>query len=357
MKKIAKLGALVLAVIMLLCGCGTTAAPAAAPAAPAAEAPAAEAPAAEVPAAPADDWPKDPITLIVPFSAGGSIDTLCRTLGPYLTKELGVDVVVEDMPGAGSQVGLTYLADTASKDGYTISEVSEPHLSFSINVQKAGYTTDDFAYFGMIQVDPCAIIVKNESKFTTMLELIDYIKANPGEIAIGCTQMSGPQVIMLYMQKELGLDFTIVPYEGGGEGRAALIGDHIDVYFGMVQANYSMNDIGRCLAVCAPERSALWPDAPTLAEILPEETELADIAFMMASYRTIAAPAEFKAQYPERFDKLAAALEKIFNDPAYQEDCKTTGQYEIMEWHNADETTEMLKSSFELLSEMAQYFE
>lgn len=230
-------------------------------------------------------------------------------------------------------------------------------MSFSIAVQKAPYTVDDFAYLGMIQVDPVAMIVKQESQWDTMSGLIDYIRENPGKVAIGCTQMSGPQVVMLYMQQNMGLEFTIVPYEGGGEGRAALIGDHIDAYFGFVQANYSMNDIGKCLAIGSDQRSELWPDSPTIAEAIPEDAGFAEIAEQMASYRTIAAPAAFREQYPERFDRLAQALETVFNNPQYQAECAKTGQLEIMEWHDSAETAEMVHASYELLSSMAHYFE
>lgn len=357
MKKSLKATALLLTMVILLCGCKADSQPAAqAGSNPAAAVETSSTPGSTA-AGTAEDYPKNPITLVVPFSAGGSIDTLCRTLGPFMGKELGTNFVVEDMPGAGSQVGLTYLVQTSKPDGYTLSEVSEPHMSFSIAVQKAPYTVDDFAFLGMIQVDPVAMIVKQESQWNTMGELIDYIKANPGKVAIGCTQMSGPQVVMLYMQQSMGMDFTIVPYEGGGEGRAALIGDHIDAYFGFVQANYSMNDIGKCLAIGSDQQSELWPDAPTVAEAVPDDAGFADIAGQMASYRTIAVPAELKEQYPERFEKLALALENVFNNPDYQAECAKTGQLEIMEWHDSEETTEMVHQSFELLSGMAHYFE
>ncbi len=361
MKKSLRISTLLLIMVMLMCGCSANSKPEVQSGSQSGSQPKASAPsssaAGKAGAGTEEDYPKNPITLVVPFSAGGSIDTLCRTLGPFMGKELDTNFVIEDMPGAGSQVGLTYLVQTAKADGYTLSEVSEPHMSFSIAVQKAPYTVDDFAFLGMIQVDPVAMIVKQESQWNTMGELIDYIKQNPGKVAIGCTQMSGPQVVMLYMQQSMDLDFTIVPYEGGGEGRAALIGDHIDAYFGFVQANYSMNDIGKCLAIGSDQRSQLWPDAPTIAEAVPDDFGFADIAVQMASYRTIAVPAAFKEQYPERFEKLAQALETVFNNTEYQAECEKTGQLEIMEWHDSAEATEMVHQSFELLSGMAHYFE
>ena len=303
-----------------------------------------------------DNYPSKPITLVCPFSAGGSIDTLCRTLAPFLADALGTSVAVEDMPGAGSMIGLNYMVTVADKEGYTISEISEPHMSFTIGTQDATYTADSFCYLGMIQVDPCLLMVLNESKFETLQDMITYIEEHPGEVAIGCTQASGPQVVMYAMQKQLGLDFTIVTYSGGGEGRAALVGNHIDAYFAFAQASYSFIDVCRGLAIGADERSPLWPDCPTFEEALEDGSELNSIAKSMAAYRSIALPAEFAEKYPERYKLLCETLDSIFHSEEYQEACKTSGQLEIMEWHDPAETLDMLHASFDLMTNYFDYF-
>lgn len=114
MKKSLSIGTLFLTAAMLLCACKANAqsTPQADTSAPASAA--VETAAADAGTGAGDDYPKNPVTLVVPFSAGGAIDTLCRTLGPFMGNELGTNFVIEDMPGAGSQVGLSYLVQTAN---------------------------------------------------------------------------------------------------------------------------------------------------------------------------------------------------------------------------------------------------
>lgn len=303
---------------------------------------------------PADNYPERPIKLIVPFSAGGGSDRLCRTLAPYLGKELGVEVVVENQPGAGSQVGLTNLMN-AKADGYTLSQANQPHTSFTIAVQNAPYKIDDFAWLNFHHIDPIAVNVLNDKPWKDLKELFDYIKEHPGEISIGCTQMSGPHVTMLYFQKEYGLDFTIVPYPGGGAGRAALVGGHIDVYFGNAFANYPLQDQSRCLGIGWDERSKLWPNAPTFHELF-NDPKLDEFVKPMATFRGLVFSKEFKEKYPERWNKFVEAYNKAYHSEGHMKDSDKIGQTPIMHWTGPEEAEKLAKQADKIVQEYAHYF-
>jgi len=303
----------------------------------------------------ANSYPERPITMINPFSAGGSISVMCRTLAPYLSKELGVDILVENHSGAGSQIGLSYLLNS-KPDGYTLSEISQPHASFTITTQDAPYVLDDFAILGIQQIDPTAVNVMNEKPWQDLRELFDYIKENPGEIAIGCTQASGQHIILLWLQENYGLDFIIVPYAGGGDGRTALIGGHVDVYVAQAFANRSLKGQAKCLAVGWDERSEIWPDAPTFQELFNDD-ELTNLVKSTASIRGFAFPKKFREEYPDRWEVFLKAYVAAYNNEGHWQDSEKVGQTSVMlELMGPEEAEKLVKSTQLIVEEYSHYF-
>ncbi len=303
----------------------------------------------------ADAYPERSIKLIVPFSAGGGSDRMSRTIAPYLSEELGVDVVVENREGAGSQVGLTYLLNSPA-DGYTLSQANQPHTSFTITTQDAPYDIDDFAWLNLQHIDPVAVNVMNDKPWQDFKEVVDYIRENPGEIAIGCTQASGPHVTLLYLQENYDLDFIIVPYPGGGDGRTALIGGHVDVYFGNAFANVPIKDSSRCLGIGWDERSEIWPDAPTFQELFNDQ-ELTDFVKPMASFRGFVFPKKFKEDYPDRWKLFVEAYEAAYHTEGHMEDSDKIGQTPIMHWVGPEEAEKLAKATHPIVEEYAHYFD
>lgn len=295
------------------------------------------------------DWPERSIRLIVPFSAGGGSDRFTRALAPYLGEELGIEVIVENKPGAGSQVGLTTVYN-ADPNGYTIGQANQPHTTFTLINGDPPYELEDLAWLNMHHIDPVAMNAVNEKPWEDLNDFIDYVKEHPGEIAIGCTQNSGPQMVLIYLQEKFGLDYIIVPYPGGGEGRAALIGGHVDAYMGNVFANYSTRDQTKCLGVGWDERSELWPDAPSFAELF-DDPEIVEFAKPMASFRGIYVRTEFKENYPERFDKLVEAYKKAYHSEGHMEAAEKQGQLPIMHWVGPEEATKLSQQTNEIVFE------
>lgn len=302
----------------------------------------------------AESYPERPVKLIVPFSAGGGSDRMSRTLAPYLSEELGVNIVVENRPGAGSQVGLTFLLNS-KPDGYIFSQANQPHTSFTITTQDAPYDIDDFVWMNFHHIDPVAVNVLNEKPWKDLQELFDYIKQHPGEIAIGCTQASGPNVTLLYLQEKYGLDFIIVPYPGGGAGRTALVGGHIDVYFANAFANVSLKDSSRCLGIGWDERSEIWPEAPTFQELFNDD-ELTAFVKPMASFRGFVFPKAFKEMYPDRWELLIQAYKNAYYSEGHMKDSDKIGQTPIMHWIGPEEAEKLALKTHNIVKEYSKYF-
>ena len=299
-------------------------------------------------------YPTGPIRFIVPFAAGGGSDVLVRTLAPHLARELGVSIVVENMEGAGTQIGLTALLHAAA-DGYTVITANQPHTAFTITVQGASYQHSDFAWVNVQQIDPIAFSVMPDKPWHSVQELFDHIKANPGQIAIGATQMSGPQVFLYYLQEELGLDFIIVPYSGGGEGRAALLGGHVDAYVGNTFADFSLRDQVRGIGVGSRERSSLWPDTPSILEATGNEA-LTEVAGSLASVRGVLFSRQFKENHPDRFQIFLDAYYRAFHSAEHMVDAERTGQIPIMLWTGPEEAERITSGTAESVAPFAHLF-
>ena len=302
----------------------------------------------------ADNFPTSPIKFIVPFAAGGGSDTFCRALAPHFARELGTTMPVENVEGAGTQIGMTALLN-APANGYTIANANQPHLAFTMAVQGAIYKPSDFAWLNIQQIDHSAFSVLPDKPWKNFKDFMDDIKARPGKIAIGATQMAGGHVFLFYLKHEYNLDFIIVPYPGGGEGRAALLGGHIDCYVGNEFSDYSLRGQVRPIAIGAPKRSDLWPDTPTIFESTGDK-KLNDISTALASVRGVVVSRKFKDAYPERFNKLVEGYKKAYHSEAHMADCKKIGQIPIMFWTGPEEGDKMSAEADKIIAEFAKYF-
>lgn len=302
----------------------------------------------------ASAYPTGPIRFIIPFAPGGGSDVFVRALAPHLGREMGTTFVVENLEGAGTQIGLTALLN-APADGYTIAQANQPHTGFTVAVQGAGYTEADFAWLNMQHIDPPSITVLPGKPWQDFQELLDYIKANPGEVAFGTTQMSGGHVFLFYIQDKFDLDFIIVPYSGGGESRAALLGGHVDVIIGNAFADYSLRDQVRAIGIGSDVRSPLWPEAPTFYEATGNR-ELAELARSLSSVRGVVVSRVFKENYPERFEKLVEAYYRAFHSDEHMVDAERTGQIPIMVWTGPEEAERLAAAASYVIAEFAPFF-
>jgi tripartite-type tricarboxylate transporter receptor subunit TctC len=276
---------------------------------PAAE-PAAPAEAATTEAAPAEAtavaYPTEKINLIVPFAAGGGTDAVARKVADMLKTELGQDIVVLNQVGGGGAVGMT---DGSAKkaDGYNVTFVTR-ELSWLYQMELAQITPDSFKAVALVNEDPAVILVKADSPYQTVQDLIADAKANPGKLKFGST--AKPNFYLLALEINQGVKFNQIPYNGAAEALPALLGGHVDLTMmnpgeaiGQIQAGTL-----RPLAVASDVRFAGLPDVATFKEL--------GIELVTGTWRGLAVPKDTPA---EVVAVLEAATDKVVNS----EDFKT----------------------------------
>jgi tripartite-type tricarboxylate transporter receptor subunit TctC len=217
------------------------------------------------PAAAADDYPTRPITLVVPYPAGGGVDTMARLIAPKLSGALGQQVIVENKGGAGGVIGTRATAH-AAPDGYTIVLVP---TGLSL-LDDPGYDlVKDFAPVILISSSPIILVAPPSLAAKTPVELIALARERPGKINAGTT----PAPSINYFAAELfnsmaGVNIAIVPYRGTAPLTNDLLGGHIEVSFNTVAPTLGNIQAGRlrALAIAAAKRIAVLPDVPTVAE-------------------------------------------------------------------------------------------
>lgn len=217
----------------------------------------------------AQDWPTRPITLVVPFAAGGTTDLVARPIAQALTEKLGQPVVVENRAGAGGTLAAGVVAK-AVPDGYTIFLATVAHTMAPGLYKSLPYDFEkDFEPITLAAQVPNVLIVHPSVPAKTVGELIAYIKANPGKINFGSAgpgsteHMSGE-----LFRAMLGADMVHVPYKGGAPMMTDLIAGQIQMAIetsGSAMPHIQAGSV-RALAVSTPKRSPFFPDLPTLAE-------------------------------------------------------------------------------------------
>ena len=260
----------------------------------------------------AQDYPTRPITLVVPYPAGGGNDVLGRLVGEKMSKSLGQTVVVENRGGAGGTLGTRAVAK-APPDGYTMLIATS---SLAINPSlypNVGYDPrKDFAPIGLLASGANVVLVHPSVPAKSIAELIALAKKNPGKLNFASTG-SGSSV---HLAAELfavmaGVKINHVPYRGSGPALNDLLGGHVTMMFATLPSAIGIVQGGkvRALAVTGAKRSNVFPNLPTIAEAgLPGyEAEL---------HYGLVAPAGTPRPI---VDRLNAALREALNDPALRE--------------------------------------
>jgi len=213
----------------------------------------------------ADDYPSKPISLIVPYPAGGGVDTVGRVIAQKLGDALGQQVLVVNRPGAGSVIGVRDAARSAP-DGYTIL-LLVTGASLPAN---PGYDLEkDFAPIGLIASVPIVIMAHPSVPVKNMADVVALAKKDPGKVTVG----TPPSPTLNYFGAEMfksmtGADINIVTYKGTGPLTTDLLGGHVQIAFNTLPPAIGNIKAGalRAIAVAAPERLAAIPDVPTVAE-------------------------------------------------------------------------------------------
>lgn len=254
------------------------------------------------------EWPKDrPIELIVAFAPGGGTDVMLRTLAPFIEKELGGKITILNRPGASGEIAYTALTQ-AKPDGYTLSSLNTPGFLTMQMDRKVRFDPQKLCPVARIVEDPGSFIVKSDSPFKDLKDLVAYAKANPGAVTIGTTGVGTDEhLALLQLEKSAGIKLTAVPFAGTNETRTALLGGHIMAtginigeYVGGEKSSF------RPLAQFAGERSSIAPDLPTAAE--------QGFDVLMSSERGIA----MGCDVPEQIrTKISHAVDKSIKNPEF----------------------------------------
>jgi tripartite-type tricarboxylate transporter receptor subunit TctC len=217
----------------------------------------------------AEDWPTRPIMLIVPFAAGGTTDIVGRLLAQSLSERLGQTVVVENVGGAGGNLGASNAA-RAAPDGYTIFMSTVAHTMAPGIYKKLSYNFEkDFDPITVVATVPNILVINPSLPAKNVDELLAYMKANPGKVNYGSAGVGSTEHMSGEMFRAIsGTDIVHVPYRGGAPMMADLVAGHIQMAIETSGSATGFMKAGtvRALAVSTGQRSKLFPDLPTLAE-------------------------------------------------------------------------------------------
>lgn len=267
-----------------------------------------------------DAWPSKPITLIVPYAAGGFADTRMRLLARELADEIKTSVVVENKAGAGGVIGTAQIAK-AKPDGYTIGSGNLAPLSVNPTLMPKNVpydVTKDFAPIILVEESPLILSVNNNVPVKTLNDLIALAKKDPGSLTFGSSGVGGAHHLSGELfASDAGLKLSHVPYKGGAPAATDLMAGHIDMMFEMGYAAMPAIDAKKVhpIAVTSSKRLALLPNVPTMAES-------GLTGFESYNWQGIIAP----AGTPEDvIQKLNTALNKILQKPEVLKAFEVTG--------------------------------
>jgi len=225
--------------------------------------------AASTQAANAQVFPQRPVTLIVPFTAGGTTDVVLRALAAASEKHLGQPIVIENRSGASGTLGPAQMAATAKPDGYTISQISFVVFRESLVRQTDYNPASDFSYIIGLSAFTFGVAVRSDAPWKTFLEFLADAKARPDQINYGITAPNGlPNTTMLQIAKQRGIRWTSVPFKGISDAINALLGGHIHAIADSTGWAPQVNSRQfRQLVFFGEARTKNWPDVPTLKEL------------------------------------------------------------------------------------------
>ena len=258
---------------------------------------------------------------------------------------LGQPIMIECIEGAGGIIG-TNVVKEAEPDGYTIMTRSASSLINSFLRSGADFTLDDFDYLSRFSNDPAVIMVRNDSPYQTINDLIEDAKANPGKVRVSVSGINDINYLALrVLEEQAGIDLNLVTYDGGSKSRLAVINGEVAA----TQCNYfgasSMWDDCRILAVCHTENNLeALEGIPTLNDALGLDVPPAPASYMVFM------PDGVKEQYPERFEKLLNAFETAWSNPEFLEAMKEMGQDGYIEVLSPEETVAEIDMMYEFLA-------
>jgi tripartite-type tricarboxylate transporter receptor subunit TctC len=289
----------------------------------------------------AQDYPTKPVTVVVPFAAGGPTDTVARLVAEVMSQDLGQQVVVQNVGGAGGTLGAGQVA-TAPNDGYTlllhhIGMSTAPTLYRSLPYDP----TTDFAPIGLITSVPMTLVARKDFEPNTLAELMDYIKANGENVTYAHAGIgSASQLCGMLLMESVDAQMTTVPYQGSGPAMTDIIGGQIDMICDQTTNTTSQIQAGevKAYAVTSLNRLNNLPDLPTTKE--------GGLALEIGVWHGLYAPAGTDAAIIAR---LETALQAALADETVISRFAELGTYPVTaEEATPAALTQMLASQIEL---------
>jgi tripartite-type tricarboxylate transporter receptor subunit TctC/alkylation response protein AidB-like acyl-CoA dehydrogenase len=261
-------------------------------------------------------YPSKPITLIVPFPAGGPTDIQLRALGNAMSKQLKQPVVVMNQPGAAGTMAPGNMARTAAPDGYTISAIASSLYRLP-HIQSVPYDTlKDFTYIAAVSEYVFGVAVAADSPYKTAQDLVAAAKAKPGQLNVGAiSNGSSGHAALLRWGKAAGFQANAIPYKGGADAIQALLGGHIDALSESGWATMAQQGKVRPLAIYSEKRNPYFANVPTMKELGWD--------VVVHSVFGIAGP---KGMDPKIVQTLQDSIHKATEDPDFKKTLELSSQ-------------------------------
>ena len=288
-----------------------------------------------------NDYPTQTVRLISSFAAGGGNDLMARELAQKFTEEWNKTVIAEDRPGGNGDIGTNYVAQ-AAPDGNTLLVTTNATIVINPQLFKDVIKFDpvtDFAPVSLLATQPFLLVVNPKLPVTTIGELIDYARANPGKLNFGSSGAGGGAHLSGEMLKALlGIDMTHVPYKGVAPALEDLIAGHIDFMFASIIASKPLVEGGqlRVLAVSSKSRNSTMPNVPAVSEYPGLENFEADLWYGLL------APAKTD---PAIVQKIYRATVHALKDPQMKTRFETDGT--TLVGSSPDEFAQIIKTDLQ----------
>lgn len=288
------------------------------------------------------DYPQKPITALMGFAPGGGSDVMLSMVRPHLEKAMKTTFVPVYKPGSGSDIALTELS-MSKPDGYTVVVSCTPQVPINAYVRKTAYKISDLAFVANVVTDPGVLLVRAESPYKTIADVIKAAKEKPGTFSVGVSSAPGDDWFAMHMfQGAAQIQLNIVPFSGDGPSWQAALAGHVDATSNNLGIVYPQIRSGglRALAIMTDKRSPIIPDVPTFKELgysftsgssrgfsMPKKTPKAVIDAFAGAVKAVMDAEEFKAnavktafptdyQGPEEYTAYINTLDTIYR-PLY----------------------------------------
>lgn len=257
----------------------------------------------------AQDWPTRPLTMVVPFAAGGPVDVLGRLLQPHLSDVLGQQVIIENVGGAGGMIGSLRVSQSSDNHVFVLGSIGTHALNQSLYKKPLYNVATDFTPVILIADAPLVLILRKDLPANNLKEFTAYAKANQSKMQYGSGGTgTSAHIGCMLLNQAIGVEITHVPYRGGGPAMQDLIGGRIDYVCNYVSTALpaAQGQTGKVIATLANARTAAFPAVATADE---QGLKGFDVSAWNAIYMPKAAPAAI-------VDKLNAAVSRALDMPA-----------------------------------------